>query len=300
MNSTVRIGRAEFANPVLAASGTFGFGTQFPKVSAQLGGVVTKGITLKARAGNPPPRIAEFPGGIINSVGLENPGVERFLAEVLPGMGRLKTKVIVNIAGFAVEEYAELARRLEDERVAALELNVSCPNVKEGGTAFGQCAATVGDITRRVRAVTHKTIIVKLPANFVDPAETARAAEAAGADAVTVINTMFGLALDEQGRPFLGARTGGVSGPALMPFALFCVDRVSAAVSIPVIGCGGIMTGRDALDFMSAGATMVQVGTASLVDPGASPTIWRELRASLRGQGIAAAEDIVGRTRRNG
>lgn len=300
MNSVTRIGRTEFANPVLVASGTFGFGTQFPNVSARLGGIVTKGVTLKPRAGNPPPRIVEFPGGIINSVGLENPGVDRFLAEVLPGIGRLKTRIIVNVAGFAVADYAELARRLEDERISALELNVSCPNVKEGGAAFGQSAATVAAITRSVRAVTRKTVVVKLTANFVDPAETARAAEAAGADAVTVINTMFGLALDERGRPFLGARTGGLSGPALKPFALFCVDRVSAAVRIPVVGCGGIMTGRDALDFMSAGATMVQVGTASLVNPEASLTIWHELRGLCRVQGIAAASDIVGRTRRNG
>jgi dihydroorotate dehydrogenase (NAD+) catalytic subunit len=300
VNQAVTIGRTTFANPVLAASGTFGFGLQYPEVATQLGGVVTKGITLQPRTGNLPPRIAEFPGGIINSVGLENPGIERFRCEVLPELRRLKTAVVVNIAGFAVDEYAELARQLDDRRVDALELNVSCPNVKAGGAAFGQSVRAVESITRKVRRASNRTLIVKLTANFVDPAETARAAEAAGADAVTVINTLVGMALDQQGRPFLGARTGGVSGPALKPFALFCVDRVAQAVKIPVIGCGGVMTGQDALDFLSAGASMVQVGTASLVDPTASARVWQELRALARASRVRSWGEIVGRARRDG
>ncbi len=267
MTRSVTIGRTTFANPVLAASGTFGFGLQFPFVANRLGGVVTKGITLEPRPGNPPPRIYEFPGGIINSVGLENPGLQTFRDSVLPSLGRLKCRVVVNVAGFTVDEYRELVLGLDHERVDAIELNVSCPNVNEGGAAFGQSPKLVEQITRRARRATEKTIIVKLTANFVDPAETARAAESAGADAVTVINTLFGMAMDDSGRAFLGGRTGGISGPALKPFALYCVDRVSRAVKIPVIGCGGIMCGRDAQDFLRAGAQMVQVGTASLVNP---------------------------------
>jgi dihydroorotate dehydrogenase (NAD+) catalytic subunit len=298
VNAGVAIGRTRFANPVLAASGTFGFGTTFPRVAARLGGVVSKGITLQPRAGNRPPRIAEFTGGIINSVGLENPGVELFISDVLPPMRRLGTRVIVNVAGFAVEEYAELARLLDREGVDALELNVSCPNVKEGGAAFGQCAATVEQITRAVRRATRRIVIVKLTANFVDPAETARAAEAAGADAVTVINTLFGMALDPAGRPLLGARTGGISGPALKPFALYCVDRVAAAVKIPVIGSGGVMSGQDAADFLCAGARLVQVGSASLGRPDAAAVVVDELLDWCRRNRVRDWDGVTGRTRR--
>jgi len=282
VSSAVTVGRTTFANPVLAASGTFGFGLQFPGVSNRLGGVVTKGITLAPRAGNPPPRICEFPGGIINSVGLENPGLERFRADILPALGRLRCRVVVNVAGFAVGEYRELVLGLEHDRVDAIELNVSCPNVNEGGAAFGQSPTLVEQITRLARKATRKTLIVKLTANFVDPAETARAAEEAGADAVTVINTLFGMAMDDLGRPFLGARTGGISGPALKPFALYCVDRVCRAVKIPVIGCGGIMSARDAQDFFAAGARLVQVGTASLANPRAALEIVQELAGKRR------------------
>jgi len=298
LNPQVTIGRTTFANPVLAASGTFEFGLKFPSVANRLGGVVSKAITLQPRAGNAPPRICEFPGGILNSVGLENPGVEEFCAEVLPRTRKLKCRVVVNIAGFTVEEYGELAARLDSESVDALEVNVSCPNVKEGGALFGQQPRVVEAITALVRSRTARTVIVKLTANFVDPAETAKAAEAAGADAVTIINTLFGLALDGNGRPFLGGRNGGISGPALKPFALFCVDRVAAAVKIPVIGCGGMMDAGDALDFLSAGARMVQVGTASLVNPEAALDVWTGLREYCRKHRAAGWDEIVGRTRR--
>jgi dihydroorotate dehydrogenase (NAD+) catalytic subunit len=294
----VRIGNVVFANPVLAASGTFEFGLRFPTVSNRLGGIVTKGITLEPRVGNPPPRICETPGGIMNSVGLENPGLARFCSDVLPLLRKLKTRVVANIAGFSVDEYGRLADGLADPRVDALELNVSCPNVQEGGSQFGQKPVLVEAITRLVRGRTKKSLIVKLTANFVDPVETAMAAEAGGADAVTVVNTLYGLALDEQGRPFLGGRTGGISGPALKPFALFCVDRVSAAVKIPVIGCGGIMNGRDALDFLSAGARMVQVGTASLVNPAAALDVWQGLKTELKRHKVAGWGDVIGRARR--
>jgi dihydroorotate dehydrogenase (NAD+) catalytic subunit len=294
----VTIGRTTFANPVLAASGTFEFGLKFPSVANRLGGVVTKAITLQSRAGNPPPRICEFPGGILNSVGLENPGVERFCAEVVPRTRKLECRVVVNIAGFTVEEYGELAARLDDEPVDALEVNVSCPNVREGGALFGQQPRVVEAITALVRKQTTKTIIVKLTANFVDPVETAKAAEAAGADGVTLINTLFGLALDENGLPFLGGRTGGVSGSALKPFALFCVDRVAAAVEIPIVGCGGVMDSADALDFLSAGARMVQVGTASLVNPEAALDVWVGMKRYAQKNRLVGWEQVVGRARR--
>ncbi len=281
MSHDVRVGRAVFANPVLAASGTFEFGLKFPEVSRRLGGVVTKGITLEPRAGNPPPRIAEFPGGILNSVGLENPGVEAFVSTVLPRARRLGMRIVVNVAGFKVPEFGKLVDRLEEHEVDGYELNLSCPNVSEGGAGFGQNPRLVGRVTADVRRRTRRPVIVKLTANFVDPAETARAAEDSGADAVTVINTLYGLALDEDCRPFLGGRNGGVSGPALKPFALYCVDRVANRVRIPVIGCGGIASGRDALEFIACGARMVQVGTASLVDPRAALDIWQELKPLL-------------------
>lgn len=281
MSYHVRIGMTTFANPVLAASGTFEFGLKFPEVSRRLGGVVTKGITLEPRAGNPPPRIAEFPGGILNSVGLENSGVEVLTTSTLPKMQQLGTRIVVNVAGFRPREFGRLVEHLEEHKVDAYELNLSCPNVKEGGAGFGQDPRLVKRITADVRKQTKRTVVVKLTANFVDPAETAQAAEDAGADAVTVINTLYGLVLDESCRPFLGGRSGGVSGPALKPFALYCVDRVTSRVKIPVIGCGGIASGRDALEFLACGARMVQVGTASLVNPRAALCIWLELKALL-------------------
>jgi len=298
VNPQVIVGKTTFANPVLAASGTFEFGLKFPAVANRLGGVVTKAITLQPRIGNPPPRIFEFPGGILNSVGLENPGVEKFCTDVVPRTAKLRCRVVVNIAGFTVGEYGELAARLDSEPVDALELNVSCPNVKEGGAIFGQRPGVVEAITALVRKRTAKTIIVKLTANFVDPVETAKAAEASGADGVTLINTLFGLALDGNGRPFLGGRTGGVSGPALKPFALFCVDRVSAAVKIPVIGCGGIMDATDALDYLSAGARMVQVGTANLVNPEAALDVWTGLKVYAQKNRLSNWDKVVGRARR--
>jgi len=299
VNPQVVIGRTTFANPVLAASGTFEFGLKFRSVANRLGGVVTKAITLQPRVGSPPPRICEFPGGILNSVGLENPGVDEFCADLAPRTAKLRCRVAVNVAGFSIDEYGELAARIDSAPVDALEVNVSCPNVREGGTLFGQQPLVVEAITGLVRKRTTKTVIVKLTANFVDPVETAKAAEAAGADAVTVINTLFGLALDANGRPFLGGRTGGVSGPALKPFALFCVDRVAAAVKVPVIGCGGVMSAADALDFLSAGARMVQVGTANLVNPEAALGVWTGLRDYCSKNHLAGWEQIVGRTRRH-
>lgn len=299
MNPQVTVGQTVFANPVLAASGTFEFGLKFPAVANRLGGVATKAITLAPRVGNPPPRIHEFPGGILNSVGLENPGLETFCREVVPRMRKLLCRIVVNIAGFTEEEYGELAARLDQEPIDALEVNVSCPNVKEGGALFGQQPRVVETITSLVRRQTRKTVVVKLTANFADPLETAKAAEAGGADGVTLINTLFGLALNRSGRPFLGGRNGGMSGPALKPFALFCVDRVAAAVKVPIVGCGGIMDYTDALDFLSAGARMVQVGSANLVNPQAALEVWTGLRSYARKKRLKDWGEIVGRTRVN-
>jgi dihydroorotate dehydrogenase (NAD+) catalytic subunit len=279
------VGGLRFTNPVLAASGTWGFGLEFRHLSSQLGGVVTKGITLLPRPGNPPPRIYEFPGGIVNSVGLENPGVEAYVREILPEQAGLRCRILVNVAGFTVEEYGRLAERLDRPGVDGLEVNVSCPNVKEGGVAFGQSPRLVEKITRYVRRRTRKPVVVKLTANFVDPLDTAQAAEQGGADAVTLINTVFGLALNPDGSPFLGARTGGISGSAIKPLALFCVDRVASKVKIPVVGCGGIMSGQDALDFLHAGAKLVQVGSASLANPRAALEVLQYLQRS--GKGVA-------------
>uniref|UniRef100_A0A7C4GDN0 Dihydroorotate dehydrogenase n=1 Tax=candidate division WOR-3 bacterium TaxID=2052148 RepID=A0A7C4GDN0_UNCW3 len=285
MRDVLRIGGCRFGNPVLTASGTFGFGLEFPDVANRLGGVVTKAVTLEPRIGNSPPRIWEFPGGVINSVGLENPGIERFRKGIEPKLRRLRCRVVANIAGFAVTEFARLAEVMEELKgVAAVEVNVSCPNVQEGGALFGQSPKLVERITRAVRRRIRKPVLVKLTACFVDPLETAKAAEAGGADAVTLINTLFGLVFDCDGRPVLGGRSGGVSGPALKPFALFCVDRVAGRIGIPVVGCGGIMNGQDARDFLNAGARMVQVGTASLRNPEAALDVLRELTQKRRRQ----------------
>jgi dihydroorotate dehydrogenase (NAD+) catalytic subunit len=257
---------------------------EFPQVVRRMGGIVSKAITLKPRAGNPPPRIWEVPGGILNSVGLENPGITEFVNSVLPQMTFGRARVLVNVAGDTVEEYAEIIRHIDSDRIAGFELNVSCPNVKQGCIAFGQNPRTLARIVRSCRRATKKLLITKLTANFVDPLLTARAAEQEGSDAVTLINTVSALALDAHGRPALGGGTGGLSGPAIRPFALYCVQRVAEGVKIPVIGCGGITCGRDVREFMLAGARMVQIGSINLVDPWAGLRILTEFSASCKPQ----------------
>jgi dihydroorotate dehydrogenase (NAD+) catalytic subunit len=295
MSFEVNIAGVKFSNPIIAAAGTFGFGIEFRRFAHCLGGVVTKALTLKPRSGNPVPRIAEFNSGLVNSVGLENPGLEVFTRNILPRMKGLKCRVLVNVAGEDVSEFVRMAEQLTDERIDGLELNLSCPNVKQGGVLLGQSPQMVEELTGAVRKRTRKLLVVKLTANFVDPAESAKAAEAGGADAVTVINTLFGLVLNDDGKPLLGGRTGGVSGPAIKPFALFCVDRVRAAVRVPVIGCGGIMNGKDAFDFFCAGASMVQVGTANLVEPGGAVRVAKEFKTLCQKKGIKGLEEIIGR-----
>ncbi|MEO0022250.1 MAG: dihydroorotate dehydrogenase [candidate division WOR-3 bacterium] len=297
MNLEVILAGVKFRNPVIAASGTFGFGLEYRQIAQKLGGIVTKAITLQPRTGNPMPRIAEVCGGIVNSVGLENPGVQHFKTEILPHLRNLQSRLIVNIAGSKIDEFVQIAEMLEEDQITALELNLSCPNVREGGVLLGQNPKMVTNLISAVRKCTRKLLIVKLTANFVDPAVTARAAEDSGADAVTVINTLFGLVLDENGLPLLGGRTGGISGPAIKPFALFCVDRVAAAVKIPVIGCGGIMNGQDAYEFLCAGAKMVQVGTANLITPNRSWKIVRELTAIFRLKKIGSTQKTAGKAR---
>ncbi|MGQ9677977.1 MAG: dihydroorotate dehydrogenase [bacterium] len=298
MKFEVSIRGIEFPNPVLAASGTFGFGLEFPRLVNQLGGLVTKGVTVEPRGGNPPPRIAETPSGVVNSVGLENPGVQWFKEKIVPHLHQLKCPVLVNLAGRSVDEFCFLTELLEDMPVSGLELNLSCPNVKEGGVIFGQEPKRVAEVTAAVRRRTKKLLVVKLTANFVDPKETAKAAEAAGADAVSLINTLFALVLDEAGNPFLGGRTGGLSGPAIKPFALFCVERVAGAVKIPVIGIGGIKTGRDAFEFICAGAHLVQVGTANLISPDGAVAVVKGLRRLGQVQRWQSWDEVRGRARK--
>ncbi len=298
MKSEVVIAGIKFANPVLAASGTFGFGLEFNTIANRLGGIVTKAVTLKPRQGNPAPRIAECACGIVNSVGLENPGLINFERQILPQLKKINTRILVNIAGFSIDEFIRLTERLSNKDIDGFELNLSCPNVSAGGVSFGQSSEKVEQVTKEVRKRTQKLLVVKLTANFVDPAETAMAAEAGGADAVTVINTLFGLVLDNNGRPLLGGRTGGISGPAIKPFALFCVDRVAAVIKIPVIGCGGIMTGKDAFDFLCAGARLVQVGTANMIAPDGAVRVLNELKSLCSKKKIRGLEQLVGITRR--
>ena len=267
---SVRIGRTVLKNPVIAASGTFGFGRELADTFdlSMLGGISSKGITPEPRRGNPPPRVAETASGMLNSVGLQNPGFERFLEVELPYMLSLGTTVIVNIAGNTAEDYQSMCRRLDETRVDVIELNLSCPNVKEGCMAFGSTSEGVRQLVRSVRPLTSKPLWVKLTPNTLDIRETAMAAESAGADAVSLVNTLLGMAIDiRTRRPILRNNTGGLSGPAIKPVALRMVHEAYHAVGIPIVGMGGIMTWEDAVEFLLAGASAVQAGTASLVNP---------------------------------
>jgi len=293
-----RLGALELANPVLVASGTFGYGIEYSHLVdvARLGALITKTITLSPREGNATPRIVETASGMLNSIGLENPGVEVFIERVLPEAVELGPPVIVNIAGERPENYVELARRLsESAEVAALELNVSCPNVKVGGMAFGADAALTGELVSAVRAATDLSLIVKLTPNVTDIAEIARAAEGAGADAVSLTNTLLGMAIDvATRRPRLGAVTGGLSGPAIMPVSLRMVWQAARAVGVPIVGLGGISTWEDAAAFLIAGATAVQIGTASFVDPAASVKVLDGLTEFVAAEGLADVAELTG------
>ena len=295
---SVEIAGLNLRNPVMTASGTFGYGEEFSQyVNLEtIGAFVTKGLSLMPRAGNPTPRIVETPGGMLNAIGLQNVGIEAFIQKKVPFLRTVNTPAIANFFGSTPEEYAELATRLEAiPEVAALEVNISCPNVKQGGIVFGTDPACAASVVTACRAVTTKPLIVKLSPNVTDIVEMAQACEEAGADALSVINTLTGMAIDlERRRPVLANITGGLSGPAIKPVALRMVWQVARAVKVPVIGIGGIMSATDALEFMLAGATAVQVGTASFVNPAAAQEIAQGMEQWLTSHGVADVKSLIG------
>lgn len=294
---TVNIAGVEFKNPVITASGTFGFGREYSEFYPlkEIGGLSCKGITLKPRMGNPPPRIAETPSGILNAVGLQNPGVDHFIERDLPWLKEQETVVIANIAGNTPEEYAQMAEKLSESSVDMIEMNISCPNVKHGGVQFGTSCQSVGAITREVRAHCKKPLMVKLSPNVSDIAEIARAAEGEGADALSLINTLTGMRIDiNTRRPIIRNNTGGLSGPAVFPVAVRMVWQTADAVKIPVVGMGGISTWQDAVEMMMAGASAIQVGTALFSDPYAPLKIKEGLNRYLDDQGIASVAELAG------
>jgi dihydroorotate dehydrogenase (NAD+) catalytic subunit len=295
------IGTLRLKNPVMTASGTFGYGEEYGSLVNlhRLGAIIVKGISLLPRQGNPPPRIAETACGMLNAIGLENVGLERFLAEKLPFLRGISTPLIVNILGDTIEDYQQLAARLnEEEKVAALEVNISCPNVKQGGVAFGIDPVMASVVTKGVRQHFSRPVIVKLSPNVTDITVIARAVEDAGADAVSLINTVLGMAIDINGcRPKLANIFGGLSGPAIKPIGLRMVWQVAGAVSIPVIGIGGITTAEDAIEFILAGACAVQVGTTNFINPKAAEEIVLGIEKYLSAQSMASVQDIIGMAR---
>ena len=295
---SVTICGVTFKNPVIAASGTFGFGREYGEIFdlSRLGGICVKGLTLRPRLGNPPPRIAETPMGILNSVGLQNPGVDRFIEEELPYLKTLGTNIIANISGETVEEYAEMAEKLSDAGVDLIEVNISCPNVKAGGAAFGTSCDAAASVTRAVKRAARVPVMVKLTPNVTDIAEIARAVEDAGADAVSLINTLLGMRIDiNTRRPVLKNNTGGLSGPAVFPVAVRMVWQVRRAVKIPICGMGGISTGEDAVEMMLAGADIVAVGTALFRDPFAAIRVTEGIVRYLDEHQIENVTEITGK-----
>jgi dihydroorotate dehydrogenase (NAD+) catalytic subunit len=294
----VKLGPLELTNPVLAASGTFGYGQELAELvdPGLLGGVVVKGLSLRPRAGNPPPRIAETPCGMLNAIGLENIGLEGFLKDKLPWLQQLNTTVIVNIYGHNLDEYGAVAAGLRGvEGIAALEINASCPNVERGGMAFGTDPDVCARLTEQVLKQSDKPVIVKLSPNVTDITTVAASAEKAGAHALSLINTLTGMAVDIHSRqPKLGNVFGGLSGPAIRPVALYLVYRVVGAVGIPVIGIGGIMDHEDALEFLMVGAQAVQVGTANFINPRATLDIIDGLSKFCQDQGIPRIKEVIG------
>lgn len=295
----VQIGNLKLKNPVMTASGTFGYGTEYTDFMdlGRLGGIFVKGTTLEPRQGNDYPRMAETASGMLNSVGLQNKGVDYFVEHLYPKIKDYDTHMIVNVSGSSVEDYVACAEKLADlERMPAIELNISCPNVKEGGMAFGTSCQSAAEVTRQVRKVFPKTLIVKLSPNVTDITEIASAVEDAGADSVSLVNTFLGMAIDvESRRPKLSTITGGLSGPCIKPIALRMVWQVYHAVKIPIIGMGGICNWQDAIEFILAGATAIQVGTYNFIDPMASVKIVEGVEAYLDRHHIASVEDLVGK-----
>ena len=294
----VNINDLEFRNPVLTASGTFGYGLEFADFIPLdgLGGIIVKGTTLHAREGNDYPRMVETASGMLNCVGLQNKGVDHFCTQIYPTIKDINTHMIVNVSGNSPEDYAECAARIDAlDRIPAIELNISCPNVHQGGMAFGVTPEGAASVVRAVRARYHKTLIVKLSPNVTDIADIARACEAEGADSVSLINTLMGMAIDiERRRPVLSIKTGGLSGPAVKPVALRMVYQVARAVKIPVIGLGGISTAEDAVEFLMAGATAIEIGTANFLDPAVAIKVRDGLAAWLEVHGCSSVGEIIG------
>ena len=294
----VKINALELKNPVMTASGTFGYGLEFADFMPLdgIGGIIVKGTTLHPREGNDYPRMAETAQGMLNCVGLQNKGVDYFAEHIYPQVKDIDTNIIVNVSGSSPEDYAECAARIDAlDRIPAIELNISCPNVKDGGMAFGVSCAGASSVVKAVRARYHKTLIVKLSPNVTDISEIARAVEAEGADAVSLINTLMGMAIDiERRRPVLSIGTGGLSGPAVKPVALRMVWQVARAVGTPVIGLGGIMTATDAIEFLMAGATAIEIGTANFIDPAVSIKVRDGIDQWLDSHGCRSVYDIIG------
>ncbi|MCH5324658.1 MAG: dihydroorotate dehydrogenase [Eubacterium sp.] len=297
---SVNICGVDFKNPVIAASGTYGFGEEYTDLYPleKLGGISCKGTTLNQKDGNIPPRIAETPSGILNSVGLQNPGIDYFIDHYLPWLKTQNITVIANIAGASVEDYAEVAAKLDGTDVDMIELNISCPNVKQGGATWGVTCAGASSVTKAVRAATKKPIMVKLTPNVTDITEIAKAVEAEGADAVSLINTLLGMRIDiRTRRPILHNNVGGLSGPAVFPVAVRMVWQVSNAVKIPIVGMGGIATAADAIEMMLAGASAVQIGTAIFTDPYTPVKVVEGMEQYLIENKIEKISDIVGQVK---
>lgn len=297
-NLNVNIGNLKLKNPVMTASGTFGYGLEFQDFVPleELGGIIVKGTTLRPREGNDYPRMAETPSGMLNCVGLQNKGVEYFCEHIYPQIKDIDTNMIVNVSGSSPDDYAECAARIDAlERIPAIELNISCPNVKDGGMAFGVTCAGAESVVRAVRKAYHKTLIVKLSPNVTNIADIARTCEAEGADSVSLINTLMGMAIDiEKRRTVLSIKTGGLSGPAVKPVALRMVWQVAQAVKIPVVGLGGIMTARDAIEFFMAGATAIEIGTANFIDPAVTLKVLGGIDEWLDQHGCHSVQEIIG------
>ena len=295
---SVNIGNLKLSNPVMTASGTFGYGKEFEDFVdlEKIGGIIVKGTTLHRREGNPYPRMVETPMGMLNAVGLQNKGVDYFISEIYPQIKDIRTNMIVNVSGSAIEDYVQTAEKINElENIPAIELNISCPNVKQGGMAFGVTAKGASEVVKAVREVYKKTLIVKLSPNVTDITEIARAVEGAGADSVSLINTLLGMAIDaEKRRPILSTITGGMSGAAVKPIALRMVWQVSKAVNIPVIGLGGIMNWKDAVEFLLAGASAIQIGTANFIDPAITVKVSEGINDYLDRHGFTSVKDIIG------
>ena len=294
----VKINNLELSNPVMTASGTFGYGLEFADLVPlhEIGGIIVKGTTLRPREGNDYPRMAEVASGMLNCVGLQNKGVDYFCSHIYPQIKDIDTRMIVNVSGSTPEDYAECAARIDAlDKIPAIELNISCPNVKDGGMAFGVTCAGATSVVKAVRERFHKTLIVKLSPNVTDIAEIARACEAEGADSVSLINTLMGMAIDTERRcPKLSIGTGGLSGPAVKPVALRMVWQVARAVKIPVIGLGGISSPQDAIEFLMAGATAIEIGTANFIDPAVTIKVRDGISNWLDSHGCKSVQEIIG------